>query len=57
MIEARKWFARAKQNDFIFGGYNTSYFHWIANARRKINNVAKFEIDGEDCFDQGRIKI
>ncbi|XP_026430550.1 uncharacterized protein LOC113327589 [Papaver somniferum] len=54
--EARKWFSRAKQNQFKWGESNTSYFHKIANSRRKRNTIAKLEIDGVDCFNQGVIK-
>ncbi|XP_026458710.1 uncharacterized protein LOC113359257 [Papaver somniferum] len=56
-MKSRKWFTRAKQNDFKFGDSNTGYFHSIANSRRKRNTIVKLEIDGQECFDQGRIKI
>ncbi|XP_026417133.1 uncharacterized protein LOC113312608 [Papaver somniferum] len=55
-IEARKWHARAKQNEFRWGDSNTSYFHRIANARKKINTIAKLEIDGMESFEQESIK-
>lgn len=56
VLEARKWFAREKQNQFKWGDSNTSYFYNIINSRRRRNTIAKLEIDGVDCFDQEVIK-
>ncbi|XP_026378147.1 uncharacterized protein LOC113272539 [Papaver somniferum] len=50
-MEARKWHAREKQNEFRWGDSNTSYFHRIANARKKRNTIAKIEVEGVECFD------
>ncbi|XP_026428327.1 uncharacterized protein LOC113324223 [Papaver somniferum] len=45
-MEARKWQARAKQNEFKWGDSNTSYFNRIASAKKKRNTIAKLDIDG-----------
>lgn len=56
-MEARKCLARAKQNDFRWGDSNSSYFHRIANGRKKRNTIVKLDIDMIECFDQDRIKV
>ncbi|XP_026410995.1 uncharacterized protein LOC113306252 [Papaver somniferum] len=57
LLEASKWHSRAKKNEFWWGDSNTSYIFRIANVRKKRNDIAKLEIEGEECFDQQRIRM
>lgn len=45
-MEKIKWLQRSREADIKKGGWITSYFHKLANARSRRNSLAKLVIDG-----------